>query len=70
MPTQSTQNENLKIKLIHHGGKYGVTGSCHELKINNYGILVDCGLFQERDEIVMVNLEGVVDQIRLQQSQA
>ncbi|MBL4831827.1 MAG: MBL fold metallo-hydrolase [Aliivibrio sp.] len=52
MPTQSTPsplNNNIKTELIHHGGKYGVTGSCHELKINNYGILVDCGLFQGKD---------------------
>ena len=33
--------------LIHHGARDGVTGSCHELKIDpNNGILIDCGLFQ------------------------
>ncbi|MDD9174920.1 MBL fold metallo-hydrolase [Aliivibrio sp. S2TY2] len=52
MPTQS-QNSNLEINLKHHGGKLGVTGSCHELNINNngnnHGILIDCGLFQGKD---------------------
>ena len=52
MPTQS-QNSNIEITLKHHGGKLGVTGSCHELRINHngnkHGILVDCGLFQGKD---------------------
>ncbi|MCP4791213.1 MAG: MBL fold metallo-hydrolase, partial [Gammaproteobacteria bacterium] len=41
------------MTLKHHGGKLGVTGSCHELNINNngnkHGILIDCGLFQGKD---------------------
>ncbi|OCH18589.1 MBL fold metallo-hydrolase RNA specificity domain-containing protein [Aliivibrio logei] len=49
----STQTINLDVKLKHHGGKLGVTGSCHELSINNnsnnHGILIDCGLFQGKD---------------------
>ncbi|OCH11952.1 MBL fold hydrolase [Aliivibrio sp. 1S165] len=56
MPTpqkHSTQTTNFEINLKHHGGKLGVTGSCHELCINNNGnnqsILIDCGLFQGRD---------------------
>jgi len=33
--------------IQHHGAKDGVTGSCHELRLNSgEGILVDCGLFQ------------------------
>ena len=35
--------------LLHHGGKNTVTGSCHELRINGSGILIDCGLFQGND---------------------
>ena len=35
--------------LLHHGGKNTVTGSCHELRIEQYGILIDCGLFQGKD---------------------
>ncbi len=35
------------MKIIHHGAVNGVTGSCHELCIDNKSsILVDCGLFQ------------------------
>ncbi|MGF1903798.1 MBL fold metallo-hydrolase RNA specificity domain-containing protein [Aliivibrio salmonicida] len=49
----ATQTTNLDVKLKHHGGKFGVTGSCHELSINNnsnnHGILIDCGLFQGKD---------------------
>jgi metallo-beta-lactamase family protein len=33
--------------IIHHGAVHGVTGSCHELNIDNQaGVLVDCGMFQ------------------------
>ncbi len=35
--------------VIHHGGKHTVTGSCHELKLTNGSILIDCGLFQGQD---------------------
>ena len=35
------------MEILHHGAVNGVTGSCHELKVSNdFGILVDCGLFQ------------------------
>lgn len=34
-------------EISHHGAVNGVTGSCHELHIdNNNSILIDCGLFQ------------------------
>ena len=33
--------------IKHHGAINGVTGSCHELSVNNRAsILIDCGLFQ------------------------
>ncbi|RYU42425.1 MBL fold metallo-hydrolase [Aliivibrio finisterrensis] len=52
-PKNSTQASNLTTTLKHHGGKLGVTGSCHELRIhhnsNKHGILIDCGLFQGKD---------------------
>ena len=33
--------------LIHHGAVSGVTGSCHQLLMDeDHGLLVDCGLFQ------------------------
>jgi len=35
------------MKILHHGAVSGVTGSCHELSVNDdQGILIDCGLFQ------------------------
>lgn len=38
------------MQLIHHGGFRGVTGSCHQLRLDNgYSLLVDCGLFQGED---------------------
>lgn len=36
--------------VLHHGGKDGVTGSCHELRLDaDHAILIDCGLFQGED---------------------
>ncbi|MDO6548914.1 MBL fold metallo-hydrolase RNA specificity domain-containing protein [Pseudoalteromonas carrageenovora] len=38
------------MKILHHGAVNGVTGSCHELVINNKtSVLIDCGLFQGED---------------------
>ena len=38
------------MRIIHHGGHQGVTGSCHQLKLDNgKSFLVDCGLFQGDD---------------------
>ncbi|NYT74339.1 MBL fold metallo-hydrolase [Halomonas sp. QX-2] len=38
------------LEIIHHGGATGVTGSCHQLVLNqNESLLVDCGLFQGED---------------------
>ena len=38
------------MELIHHGGHDGVTGSCHQLRLDSgKSILVDCGLFQGDD---------------------
>lgn len=34
------------VEVLHHGAVRGVTGSCHELRVNDTGILIDCGLFQ------------------------
>jgi len=39
------------IKLIHHGAREGVTGSCHQIWLDDTAsILIDCGLFQGADE--------------------
>lgn len=38
------------MKLIHHGAHHGVTGSCHQLFVDDQrSLLVDCGTFQGRD---------------------
>lgn len=35
------------MDVLHHGAVTGVTGSCHELVLDDgYSVLVDCGLFQ------------------------
>lgn len=40
------------MQVIHHGGHRGVTGSCHQLLLNEQqSLLVDCGLFQGADEL-------------------
>lgn len=36
----------VDFTLLHHGATRGVTGSCHELRVGDAGLLVDCGLFQ------------------------
>jgi len=37
-------------RIEHHGAKDGVTGSCHQLRMNaTSSLLVDCGLFQGND---------------------
>ena len=38
-------------KLIHHGAREGVTGSCHQLWMDaTSSLLIDCGQFQGEDE--------------------
>lgn len=35
------------MEIVHHGAVNGVTGSCHQLRLDNGdSLLVDCGLFQ------------------------
>lgn len=34
------------MEILHHGAVNGVTGSCHEVRTESSGILIDCGLFQ------------------------
>ncbi|WP_151671773.1 MBL fold metallo-hydrolase RNA specificity domain-containing protein [Nitrincola schmidtii] len=37
----------MNIPIQHHGAKDGVTGSCHQLHIDEYhSLLIDCGIFQ------------------------
>ncbi|MBO1519156.1 MBL fold metallo-hydrolase RNA specificity domain-containing protein [Oceanisphaera pacifica] len=37
------------VDIKHHGAVLGVTGSCHEVRVGDAGILIDCGLFQGTD---------------------
>lgn len=39
----------MSISVSHHGAVTGVTGSCHELRAGEKGVLIDCGLFQGAD---------------------
>ncbi|KRW66605.1 MBL fold metallo-hydrolase [Pseudomonas sp. TTU2014-105ASC] len=35
------------MEIIHHGARDGVTGSCHQLRMDEqHSLLIDCGLFQ------------------------
>ncbi|WP_298624428.1 MBL fold metallo-hydrolase [uncultured Zoogloea sp.] len=37
----------MHANIIHHGALHGVTGSCHQLFIDDtHSLLIDCGLFQ------------------------
>ena len=37
----------MNIQIQHHGAKNGVTGSCHQLHIDDdNSLLIDCGIFQ------------------------
>ncbi len=54
------------MEVIHHGAFHGVTGSCHQLVINDSrSLLVDCGMFQGADaknrdqEKIEFSLEGI-----------
>ena len=47
------------MRLSFHGAAQGVTGSCHLLEAGGLKILVDCGLYQGRHEIVDENRAGL-----------
>ncbi len=40
----------MKISLIAHGAAREVTGTCHQLRVGDKSILLDCGLFQGKRE--------------------
>ncbi|MDX1705466.1 MBL fold metallo-hydrolase [Pseudidiomarina sp.] len=38
------------MEILHHGGRFSVTGSCHELRLDGeLSVLIDCGLLQGTD---------------------
>ena len=46
-------------QIEHHGAKDGVTGSCHQLRMNDANsLLIDCGLFQGNDASIPGELGG------------
>jgi metallo-beta-lactamase family protein len=54
------------MHVVHHGALEGVTGSCHQLIINeSRSLLIDCGMFQGADakhrdqEIIEFPLDGI-----------
>lgn len=50
------------MKIIPHGAALEVTGTCHELQVNGYRILLDCGLFQgKRQESSVKNATFTFD---------
>lgn len=53
----------MELPVIqHHGAVTGVTGSCHELRVDaQLGLLVDCGLFQGAEQIPRDSQQPGVD---------
>ena len=45
------------MQVFHHGGKNTVTGSCHELVLQNGSVLIDCGLLQGQDNTQQQSLD-------------
>ncbi|MGF1684931.1 MBL fold metallo-hydrolase RNA specificity domain-containing protein [Photobacterium minamisatsumaniensis] len=52
------------MQIIHHGASSGVTGSCHELRLGQYGVLIDCGLFQGDESHRSLNIEFPTEHIQ------
>ncbi|WP_273858936.1 MBL fold metallo-hydrolase RNA specificity domain-containing protein [Photobacterium sp. GSS17] len=52
------------MQIIHHGAYSGVTGSCHELRVGNYGLLVDCGIFQGEEAARSLDIDFPISHIR------
>ncbi|GGB42681.1 MBL fold hydrolase [Oceanisphaera marina] len=52
------------IDIKHHGAVLGVTGSCHELRVGDSGILIDCGLFQGTDFREDLDIDFEIEHIR------
>lgn len=53
-----------QMAVLHHGAVHGVTGSCHELRLNDAGILIDCGLFQGKDQRDDMSIDFAIDHIK------
>ncbi|MDT8443525.1 MAG: MBL fold metallo-hydrolase, partial [Desulfuromonadales bacterium] len=54
----------MNVNFIHHGARHNVTGSCHELRLQDgAGLLVDCGLFQGDDAATPLEIDFAVDHL-------
>ena len=44
------------MQVVHHGALHGVTGSCHQLLVDEHrSLLIDCGLFQGLKDLRLRN---------------
>jgi metallo-beta-lactamase family protein len=52
------------MQILHHGAVNGVTGSCHELVVNEQtSVLIDCGLFQGEDSKADLSIEFTITHV-------
>ena len=59
------KNKDIIMQIKHHGAVNGVTGSCHQLIINdNNSILIDCGLFQGEDSHEDLNIDFDISTVK------
>ncbi|ART79008.1 MBL fold metallo-hydrolase [Oceanisphaera avium] len=59
-----TMSSESSLSIKHHGGVLGVTGSCHEVRVGDSGILIDCGLFQGTDFREDLDIDFEIEHIR------
>ncbi|WP_330961905.1 MBL fold metallo-hydrolase [Photobacterium sp. 53610] len=52
------------MKILHHGARDGVTGSCHELQLGKYSLLIDCGAFQGEEARIGNDITFPVEPIK------
>lgn len=59
------KNKDIIMHIKHHGAVNGVTGSCHQLIIDdNNSILIDCGLFQGEDSHEYLNIDFDISTVK------
>ncbi|NAW64072.1 MBL fold metallo-hydrolase RNA specificity domain-containing protein [Photobacterium halotolerans] len=52
------------MNILHHGARDGVTGSCHELQLGKYSLLIDCGAFQGEEAKASNDITFPVEPVR------
>ncbi|WP_193944636.1 MBL fold metallo-hydrolase RNA specificity domain-containing protein [Photobacterium frigidiphilum] len=53
----------MAVEILHHGAKVGVTGSCHEIKLGQHGLLIDCGMFQGDESKDALDIDFPIEHI-------